>query len=182
MNLVPTRMFLTRGIGHHRYKLKSFEDALRQAGVAQQNLVSVSSILPPSCKVIPRSEGLACLVPGAVSFSVMARVETDEPGRQIAASVGVAVPKNPKKWGYLSEVHEYGMTKPEAADMAEDLAAGMLGTTLGLEVDPDKAWSEKEQVYRSSGLIIRTTSITQTGRGRKGMWTTAVALAVFLFD
>ena len=182
MNLVPTRMFLTRGIGHHKYKLKSFEDALRQAGVAQQNLVSVSSILPPKCRIISQTEGLSCLIPGSVCYCVMARVETDEPGRQIAAAVGVAVPKNPKKWGYLSEVHEYGMTKPEAADMAEDLAAGMLGTTLGLEVDPDKAWSEKEQVYRSSGLIIRTSSITQTGRGRKGMWATAVALAVFLFD
>jgi len=182
MNLVPNRMFLTRGLGHHKYKLKSFEEALRQAGIAQQNLVSVSSILPPKCKIVPRAEGLASLTPGAISFSVMARAETNEPGRQIAAAVGVAVPKDPKKWGYLSEVHEYGMTKPEAAEMAEDLAAGMLGTTLGLEVDPDKAWSEKEQVYRSSGLIIRTSSITQTGRGRKGMWTTAVAMAIFLFD
>jgi len=182
MNLVPKRMFLTRGLGHHKYKLKSFEEALRQAGIAQQNLVSVSSILPPKCKIVPRAEGLASLTPGAISFSVMARAETNEPGRQIAAAVGVAVPKDPKKWGYLSEVHEYGMTKPEAAEMAEDLAAGMLGTTLGLEVDPDKAWSEKEQVYRSSGLIIRTSSITQTGRGRKGMWTTAVAMAIFLFD
>lgn len=182
MNLVPKKMFLTRGIGYHKYKLKSFEDALREAGVAQQNLVSVSSILPPRCRIISRADGLKSLTPGAICFCVMARAETDEPGRQIAASIGVAVPRDTRKWGYLSEVHEFGMTKPEASDLAEDLAAGMLGTTLGLEVDPDKAWSEKEQVYRSSGLIIRTDSITQTGRGRKGLWTTAVALAVFLFD
>jgi len=66
--------------------------------------------------------------------------------------------------------------------MAEDLAADMLGTTLGLEVDPDKAWSQKEQVYKASGLIIRTSNITQTARGQKGLWTTVVAIAMFLLD
>jgi arginine decarboxylase len=175
-------MFLTKGVGRHRYKLKSFEDALREAGVAQQNLVQVSSILPPRCKIISRNEGLKQLVPGAISFCVMARADTDEHGRLIASSVGVAVPKDTNKWGYLSEVHSHGMNKREAEDMAEDLAAGMLGTTLGYEVDPDKAWSEKEQVYKSSGLFIRTTNITQTARGIKDYWTTTVALAVFLFD
>ena len=72
------------------------------------------------------------------------------------------------------------MDHNEAADMAEDLAAGMLGTTLGFEVDPNKAWSEKEQVYKSSGLIIKTTNVTQTACGKKGEWTTTLAIAVFL--
>jgi arginine decarboxylase len=53
---------------------------------------------------------------------------------------------------------------------------------LGFEVDPDKAWSEKEQVYKSSGLIIRTSNITQTARGQKDIWTTTIALAMFIFD
>ncbi len=181
-NLVPTKMFLTKGVGRHKYRLKSFEDALRQAGVAQQNLVQVSSILPPKCKVISRNEGLKQLVPGSICFSVLARAETDEHGRMIATSVGVAVPKDKKNWGYLSEVHEYGMNKREAGDMAEDLAAGMLGTTLGLELDPAKAWSEREQLYKSSGLIVRTTNITQTAKGQKDLWTTCVAIAVLLFD
>ena len=74
------------------------------------------------------------------------------------------------------------MNQREASDMAEDLAAGMLGTTLGLEVDPNKAWREKEQVYQSSGLIIRTSNITQTARGERDLWTTTVAIAMFLFD
>jgi len=92
------------------------------------------------------------------------------------------VPKDETKWGYLSEVHGHGMDKKEAEDMSEDLAAGMLGTTMGYEVDPDKAWSEKEQIYKSSGLFIKTTNITQTARGKRDLWTTTVALAVFLFD
>ena len=181
-NLVPKRVFLTSGVGRHKYRLKSFEEALRRAGVAQQNLVQVSSILPPKCKIISRQNGLKELVPGAICYCVLARADTDEHGRMIATSVGVATPKNSNNWGYLSEVHGNGMKKDEAGDMAEDLAAGMLGTTLGLEVDVNKAWSEKEQVYKSSGLIIRTTNVTQVARGQKDLWTTTVAIAMFLFD
>ncbi len=182
INMVPKRVFLTKGVGRHKYQLKSFEEALRKAGVAQQNLVQVSSILPPKCKIISREKGLAQLTPGEICFCVMARADTNEHGRLVASSVGIAVPKDTKKWGYLSEVHGHGMNRAEAADMSEDLAAGMLGTTLGLEVDPDKAWSEKEQVYKSSGLIIRTSNVTQAARGQKDLWTTTVAIAMFLFD
>ncbi len=182
INLVPSKVFLTKGVGRHKYKLKSFEEALRKAGVAQQNLVSVSSILPPGCKVMSKEKGLKLLKPGEISFCVLARADTDEYGRLVASAVGIAVPKDSSKWGYLSEVHSHGMNQKEAADLSEDLAAGMLGTTLGLDVDPNKAWSEKEQVYKSSGLIIRTSSISQTAEGRRDMWTTTVALAMFLFD
>jgi len=181
-SLVPTKVFLTKGVGRHKYQLKSFEQALQKAGVAQQNLVQVSSILPPKCKVISRENGLKKLIPGEICYCVMARADTNEHGRLVASSVGIAVPKDSTKWGYLSEVHGHGMNQQEAADMAEDLAAGMLGTTLGLEVDPNKAWLEKEQVYKSSGLIIRTTNVTQTARGQKNSWTTTVAIAMFLFD
>ncbi len=182
LNMVPSRVFLTKGVGRHKYQLKSFEEALRKAGVAQQNLVQVSSILPPKCRIIGREKGLAELTPGQVCFCVMARADTNEHGRLVASSVGIAIPKDGRKWGYLSEVHGHGMAQNEASDMSEDLAAGMLGTTLGLEVDPNKAWSEKEQVYKSSGLIIRTSNITQTARGKGDLWTTTVAIAMFLFD
>jgi arginine decarboxylase len=181
-SMIPTKAFLTRGVGRHRYQLKSFEEALRSAGVAQQNLVQVSSIVPPHCRFIGQKEGLKRLSPGQICYCVMARADTSEHGRLIASAIGVAIPKDITQWGYLSEVHEYGMNCQQASDMAEDLAADMLGTTLGLEVDPDQAWSEKEQVYKASGLIIRTSNITQTARGQRGLWTTTVAIAVLLFD
>jgi len=44
-NLVPTKAFLTKGLGQHKYKLKSFE-ALRKAGMVKQNSMQVSWILP----------------------------------------------------------------------------------------------------------------------------------------
>jgi arginine decarboxylase len=180
--LVPRKVFLTKGVGRHKYQLKSFEEALRQAGVAHQNLVQVSSIIPPKCKIISRKKGLTKLVPGEICHCVLAKADTDEHCRLIASSIGLAVPKDGSRWGYLSEVHSHGMNSKEAADMAEDLAAEMLGTTLGLEIDPYQAWSEKEQLYKTSGLIIRTSNVTQTARGSKNLWTTTVAMAVFLFD
>ncbi|MDD5134661.1 MAG: arginine decarboxylase, pyruvoyl-dependent [Phycisphaerae bacterium] len=181
-NLVPSRVFFTKGVGRHRYQLKSFEEALRHAGVANQNLVQVSSILPPKCKIISKENGLKALVPGSITFCVMARCDTNEHGRLLATSIGLAVPKDKNNWGYLSEVHDHGMNQQQAGDMSEDLAAEMLGTTLGLEVDPNTAWSEREQVYKSSGLIIRTSNVTQAARGQEGLWTTTVAIAMFLFD
>jgi arginine decarboxylase len=181
-DLVPKQIFLTRGVGRDRHWLKSFEEALRNAGVAQQNLVQVSSIVPPNCRIISQRDGLGRLSPGQVCYCVMARADTNEHGRLIASSVGVAIPKDVTKWGYLSEVHGHGMNRRQAGDMAEDLAADMLGTTLGLEVNPDQAWSEKEQVYKASRLIIRTSNITQTARGYRGLWTTVLAIAGLLFD
>ena len=182
IDLLPSKVFLTKGVGRHKYRLKSFEEALRVAGVAQQNLVQVSSILPSKCKVISREKGVKSLVPGSISFCVLARADTEEHGRLVASSIGVAVPKDSSKWGYLSEVHGHGMNNQKAGDMAEDLAAGMLGTTLGMELNPDTAWSEKEQAYKSSGLFIRTSNITQTAKGQESLWTTTVAIAMFLFD
>ena len=89
-NLVPTKVFLTKGLGRHKYQLKSFEEALRKAGIAQQNLVQVSSILPPKCKMISRERGLEELTPGEICYCVMARSDTNEHGRLVASSVGVA--------------------------------------------------------------------------------------------
>jgi arginine decarboxylase len=179
-SFVPSQVFLTKGVGVHRFRLSSFEDALRNAGVANQNLVSVSSILPPGCTIISKEEGLSKMAPGSIRFTVMARIDTDEHGRRIAASIGIAIPKESSKWGYLSEVHEYGLTHRQCGDMAEDLAASMLGTTLGIEINPDEAWVEREKLYKATGLIVHTSNITQTANGKSGFWTTAVAMAIFL--
>ena len=74
--MVPTKIFLTKGVGKHRERLTSFELALRDAGIASQNLVRVSSIFPPNCKLIPRSQGLKYLHHGEVVFAVVAENST----------------------------------------------------------------------------------------------------------
>lgn len=179
---LPTSMFLTKGIGVHRHQLTSFELALRDADIEQQNLVSISSILPPHCKLIPREEGITTLRPGEITFSVLARAETNEPGRRIHASIGLARPAAPDMYGYIAEHHGCGMTADQSGEYTEDLAATMLASTLGIEFDPSAAWNERKKLYENSQLIIESLSITAAAQGDKtGLWTCAVAAAVFRF-
>jgi arginine decarboxylase len=173
-------MFLTRGVGVHKEKLASFELALRSAGIAYCNLVSVSSIFPPNCKIIPRRRGESLLNPGEITFCVMARSETNERNRLISASIGLAIPTERRSYGYLSEHHAYGETDEESGEYTEDLAAQMLATTLGIEFDATQAWKEREQVFKMGGKIVRTLNITQSAIGKANRWTTVVALAVFI--
>lgn len=178
---VPGKMFFTKGVGRHKDYLQSFELALRDARIEKCNLVTVSSIYPPNCKRIPPDEGLKMLQPGQITFSVMARNATNEPNRLIAASIGVAQPADPNQYGYLSEHHPYGETDEKAGDYAEDLAATMLATTLGVEFDPNIAWDEREKQYKMSGKIVKTYNVTQSAEGHKdGIWTTVIASAILL--
>src|SRR5262245_51866973 len=181
--MIPKRMFFTKGVGVHKEKLASFEMALRVAGLAHCNLVLVSSIYPPGCKVISKDEGLKLLKPGEIVFAVYDRESGNEPNRLIAASVGVAIPADPSMHGYLSEHHSFGETDEKAGEYAEDLAASMLATTLGIEFNSELDWDEREQIFKMSGKIVRTTNITQSAVGNKdGLWTTVFAAGVFIND
>jgi arginine decarboxylase len=178
---VPTRIFFTKGVGRHKAYLQSFELALRNAGIEKCNLVSVSSIYPAGCKRITKEDGLKELEPGQITFCVMARNSTNEPNRLIASSIGVAIPADTNQYGYLSEHHPFGENEKVAGDYAEDLAAQMLATTLGIEFNPDTGWDEREQVFKMSSKIVRTFNITQSAEGEKtGLWTTVIACAVLL--
>ena len=181
IDLVPKELFFTKGVGKHREKLTSFELALRSAGIAACNLVRVSSIFPPGCRILSRSGGVRKLKPGQITFVVMSETATREAHRLIAATIGVAIPRDKKLFGYLSEHHSFGENEETAGDYAEELAAEMLATTLDLEFDPDKSWDEKKEVYRLSNQIVRTQNVTQTAVGDKsGLWTTVIAAAVIV--
>ncbi len=177
----PTKIFFTKGVGRHKDYLQSFEMALRMAGIEKCNLVSVSSIFPAGCKRLSKEEGLKLLEPGQITFCVMARNSTSEPNRLIATSIGVALPKEETQYGYISEHHPFGESEKVAGEYAEDIAAQMLATTLGIDFDPSSAWDEREQVYKASGQIYKTFNITQSAEGDKGgLWTTVISAAVML--
>jgi arginine decarboxylase len=180
--IIPQRLFLTKGRGQHKEKLASLEQALRDAGIAPFNLVKVSSIFPPNCKLISREEGLKALRPGQIIFLVMSENATNEAHRLISAAIGLAIPNNPVHYGYLSEHHSFGQNEKEAGLYAEQLAAEMLATTLGQGFDISEIWEGKEtKVFKiSDELLVRTRNITQTTKGEKGLWTTALAAAVFV--
>jgi arginine decarboxylase len=158
MAFVAKKIFLTKGVGKHRERLSSFELALRNAGIAACNIVRVSSIFPPNCKLISRSEGLKLIKPGQV-----------------------ALPSERPMYGYLSEHHSFGETEEVAGEYAEELAAEMLATTLNVEFDPDLSWDEKKEVYRISNKIVRTMNITQSAVGdKRGLWSTVLTAAFLI--
>lgn len=181
--IIPKRMFFTKGVGYHKNKLQSFELALRDAGIEQCNIVTISSIFPPDCKIISRETGIKELKPGQITFTVLAKNNTNEPNRLISAAIGLARPKSAKQYGYISEHHAFGETMRQSADFAEDLAATMLASTLGIELDPDVAWDERKQLYKVGKRLFVSKSTAKSAKGhKKGLWTTVVACAVMLIS
>ncbi|MCG3125271.1 MAG: Pyruvoyl-dependent arginine decarboxylase [Phycisphaerae bacterium] len=180
-HLVPKQAFFTKGVGKHRKNLQSFEAALRDAGIAQFNLVKVSSIFPPGCKIVSRKSGLAQMASGQIVFVVLAEARTNEPNRLVSAGIGLAIPREGDRFGYISEHHGYGMTEKKTEDFVEDMAASMLAETLGIEFDPDTDYDSRREIYKMSGQIVTTRATVQTAEGDKnGLWTTVVAAAVFI--
>lgn len=179
---VPKIMFLTKGKGVHKDYLTSFELSLRDAQIADLNLVSVSSIKPPGCRIVSIQEGRKHLLPGQITFAIMARSSTNEPNRLIAASIGLARPADElAHHGYLSEHHSTGETAQKAGDYAEDMAMEMLATTLGLPDEPSLAWDQREEQWKLSDKIYKTQNFTQSAEGNKdGLWTTVISAAVLI--
>jgi arginine decarboxylase len=177
---IPSRAFLTKGVGRHREKLTSFELALREAHIAQFNLVRVSSIYPPHCKLVGWEEGVKGLLPGQVVFAVVAEAQTNEPSRLATAAIGLAIPADANHHGYISEHHAFGQRQQPAGDYAEDLAASMLATVLGVPFDPDLAWDARKEQWLLSAEIVETRNISCSAEAQDdGRWVTAVSAVVF---
>jgi arginine decarboxylase len=179
---VPDKIFMTKGVGRHKEKLVSFEMALRDAGVQAVNYIQVSSIFPPNCRSVTKEQGLKLIQPGQISFIVMSRNETNEAHRLISASIGMALPADTNTYGYLSEHHGFGMTDEECGEYAEDIAAQMLATVLGVPFDEDSSWDERQELWKLSDKIVRTTHTTQSAIGQRGVWTTVLSAAVLLLN
>jgi len=181
MSLVPKNVFFVKGVGYHKSKLGSFEQALRDANIAKYNLVKVSSIFPPYCIEIPLEDGLAQLRSGQIVYTVLSRASSNEYNRLVVASIGVAKPANKKTYGYLSEHHAFGVKPEKVGDFAEDLAAEMLATTFGVSFDPEADYDEKKETYKMDGKIVETKNITGYATVREeNEWLTVLAAAIFI--
>jgi arginine decarboxylase len=177
---LPKKMFLTKGMGHHRDKLTSFELALRDASIAQFNIVRVSSIFPPHCEIISKEEGLTELSAGQIVHSVLSDISTNECGRMIASSIGIAIPNDRSLHGYLSEYHCHGMDENEAGDYAEDVAAYMLATILEGSKD-DIDWDSNREIWKMNDKIVKTQNVSMATCGQQnGYWTTVLAGVILL--
>lgn len=180
--MVPRYAFSTKGVGRHQEKLVSFEQALRDAKIAEYNIVPVSSIFPPDCQLVSHSYGKNRLSAGQIVPCVMSRAQSNEPHRLMAASIGIALPKDSGRYGYIAEHHSFGEKQQVSGDYCEDLAAQMLATTLGItDFDPEASWDERREFWKIEGQIVRTQATTQSATGHKdGWWTTVVAAVVLV--
>jgi len=178
--MVAKRIVFKTGFGYHRSKLGSFEMALRDVGIEKQNLVMVSSIFPPGCEFSVDGAEFNALKPGDITYCVMARENTNEPGRIVSASIGVAIPLDNCKYGYLSEVHGFGKTEDAIGNEAEDIAVELLASTLGLEIDLDKSWMERKEQWMIDGKIYKSESFPIAKVGADEQWLTVLSVAVFI--
>jgi arginine decarboxylase len=180
--LVPRKAYLTAGKGTHREPLVAFELALRDAGIAAQNLVAVSSILPPGCALIERAEGQRYLKPGQILHVVLSRHETTRPTGLLGASVGIAVPSDLSQHGFVSEYHAEGLTQQAIELHAEDLACTMLGSLMGVELDANLSWEERAATLERSGKIRGRRSSGSVLDTAEGEASCVVAACVFIME
>lgn len=162
----PKYAFLTSGVGEGEDFLVAFDGALREAGISSQNLVPVSSVFPPECKLVEKEEGIKMLKAGRISFCVMARLESNVANERISAGVGLIIPSNKEIYGYLSECKSSEKNKEEMETCAQDVAVKLLAAKLGMDT--------------GSLEYEKRTSIAASAVVKEGNWSSVVASCVFI--
>jgi len=150
-NLVPKKLFFTKGIGIADDPLLSFEYALRDARIEKFNLVAVSSIVPPNIKIVSIEEGLKHLKAGEVVFCVMSRFTSNKKGKEIFSSIGVALPEKKNVNGYITEYHGFYSRKEEGH--AKEMAKLMLESNLKVKAKENFEIFNKAKVKKCTTVI-----------------------------
>jgi len=184
MGIVPKMFFLTKGVGVHEKDLRAFEEALRDAGINTCNLIKTSSIIPRGCKRVTREEGMKYIQPGQITFAVLAQSQTNEPGQQVVAGIGMAQPKDPSLYGYLTELEEMtGLAEEEVEQDVIEMAIENLVTEWNPKFEGEKVYRKGKKNYKLEGNDVMVDSIVQSGKGAKGnKYTVALVAAVFIYD
>jgi len=101
--VVPKEFFVTSGKATDQVSaLNAFDLALIRAGIAQCNLVNVSSILPPNARQVRRRRRLPI---GAITHAVLARMDGNE-GETVGAGIAWVWEKE-QRYGIVAEAHGY---------------------------------------------------------------------------
>ena len=112
MRLVPKEFFITSSSATSEVSgLNAFDRALIKADIGEQNLVSVSSVIPIGAKMTEKRE----MPMGAVTHCVLAQMRGTE-GEMISAGIAYAFRKD-GKGGYVAEGHLHGSMKSLKSDL-----------------------------------------------------------------
>ena len=143
---IPTKAALVAADADGPFELVAFDNALSKAGIAELNLVTLSSIWPLGCKIVkmPRPE------PGMITPVVMAKISSSTPGQKIAVAVGIAISET--SHGIISEYHDIGISQKTAGQTAEAMVKYMM-EKRGLE--PTKVTSiSAGHIVKSHGAAL----------------------------
>ncbi len=103
---VPTKFFVTSGRAVSKVSdLNAFDEALQNAGLSEQNIVSVSSVLPVGIRQVRQRD----LPMGAITFCVLAQQRGGE-GETISAGIAYGF-RDDGLGGYVAEGHMHGTKK-----------------------------------------------------------------------
>src|SRR4030081_3717570 len=86
LSWIPSRVFFVSGVGMHAQERVALQHAMREAGVADCNLLKVSSVIAPGCRIISAQQGRRLLRPGNMVCAVIAPAQTDEPHQRVTAA------------------------------------------------------------------------------------------------
>lgn len=117
---VPKEAALVEADADGPFELVAFDNALRKAGIAELNLVPVSSIWPIGCKIVK----LPKLEPGTIVPVIMSKISSSTPGQKIAVALGIATSET--SHGMVAEYHDVGVTKKMAGRTAEAMVRYMM--------------------------------------------------------
>lgn len=185
MKIVPTKFFLTKGVGIHEKELRAFEEALRDAGIHTCNLIKTSSVIPPGCKRINVEEGMKMIPPGQITFAVLAQSQTNEPGQIISAGIAMAQPKDKSIHGYLTEVEEaIGRTAEDVEqDCIEMAIENLITEQKKKSFDGESVYRKGKKNYTIQGMDIAVDCLVSSAQGaEKNKYTVVLVAAVFIYE
>lgn len=141
----------------------ALDAALRDAFIADFNLIRVTSIVPPGVGIhaMPRGDGKPIDGNGAMLPAVYEVATTYVEGQRVSAAIGVGVPLDPKRAGVIFTNSGVGLEERECVEqVAQFVSEGM---TL---------------VRGCHSYEFKTCSASAIGGGG-GTWTTALAALCF---
>lgn len=150
LQLIPDEFFIAFGSATSPVSdLNAFDLALHRAGVAEQNLVAVSSVIPPHARLVPYRE----LPMGMVTHCVLSQMR-GRGGDRISSGIAYAFRKD-GHGGYVAEGHLFG-----GKDALEDQLRTKIeemGRMRGIELEEPSFVSEELRVPEGEyGCVIAT--------------------------
>jgi len=178
--IVPKQMFFTKGVGYHRNKLQALNQRFVMPASRSATLLRYRASSRRNVRLSLRPRGSRNSKQGKSPSLFLPRGDSGTKPSGFCIRRSCTTEKQEAIRLY-QRTPWFWPDSQEGFDFAEDLAATMLASTLGIELDPDKDWNERKMVYQVGERQFVSRSTAQTARGHKdSLWTTVIACAVML--